>query len=349
MMPKSTATSLPSSSTNRLPGCMSAWKKPSRSAWRRKVWITARPSALQVEALGFERGAVGERRAVDPFERQHVARGASPSRPPARGNPDRPWCSPPSRRARRPRAAGPSRSRPSGASVSTISISRSRRASAESCSACARGEGEGVEIGLEAALDARPQHLHGDRPARAAGVSELGAMHLRDRGGGDRRAERGEERRAAACRRRAAIARLGLGLRERRHLVLQALEVARERDADHVRARRQELAELHIGRTEPGQRGGQPVGGDLAGRPLDQPRQRERAARRQRQRRRIDQGEHALAREHEAGARETGEMGERGDHLESFRWSSLPGSTRQSISFARCSCEEGWTPGSSPG
>ena len=40
MMPKSTAISLPSSSTNRLPGCMSAWKKPSRSAWRRKVWIT---------------------------------------------------------------------------------------------------------------------------------------------------------------------------------------------------------------------------------------------------------------------------------------------------------------------
>ena len=42
MMPKSTATSWPSSSTNRLPGCMSAWKKPSRSAWRRKLWITVR-------------------------------------------------------------------------------------------------------------------------------------------------------------------------------------------------------------------------------------------------------------------------------------------------------------------
>ena len=78
MMPKSTATRLPSSSTNRLPGCMSAWKKPSRSAWRRKVWITARASALKVEALGGEPRAVGQRRAVDPFEREHVARGAVP-------------------------------------------------------------------------------------------------------------------------------------------------------------------------------------------------------------------------------------------------------------------------------
>ena len=41
----------PSSSTNRLPGCMSAWKKPSRSAWRRKVWITARARCLRSKPL----------------------------------------------------------------------------------------------------------------------------------------------------------------------------------------------------------------------------------------------------------------------------------------------------------
>ena len=45
MMPKSTAQSRPSRSTKRLPGCMSAWKKPSLTAWRRKDWITVRPSA----------------------------------------------------------------------------------------------------------------------------------------------------------------------------------------------------------------------------------------------------------------------------------------------------------------
>ena len=35
---------------------------------------------------------------------------------------------------------------------------------------------------------------------------------------------------------------------------------------------------------------------------------------RQRQRPRVDQREHAFAREHETGARETGEMGDAGDH-----------------------------------
>ena len=78
MMPKSTATSLPSSSTNRLPGCMSAWKKPSRSAWRRKLWITLRPSAGRSKPLRFERAVVAEPNAVDPFQRQHLARGAIP-------------------------------------------------------------------------------------------------------------------------------------------------------------------------------------------------------------------------------------------------------------------------------
>ena len=149
--------------------------------------------------------------------------------------------------------------------------------------------------------------------ARRAAGGDLGAVHLRDRRGRDRRTEGGEQVAQRLAERELDRA-LGLGLRERRHLVLQGLEVARERDADHVRPRRQELAELHIGGTEPGQRGGQPVGGDLAGRPLDEPRQRERAARRQRQRRRVDQGEHALAREHEAGARETGDMSQAGDH-----------------------------------
>ena len=44
--------------------------------------------------------------------------------------------------------------------------------------------------------------------------------------------------------------RFRFGLRERRHLVLQAFQIARERDADHVGPRRQELAELDISRAE---------------------------------------------------------------------------------------------------
>ena len=48
------------------------------------------------------------------------------------------------------------------------------------------------------------------------------------------------------------------GLRERRHLVLQRFKIARERGPDDVGPRREELAELHVGRPEPRQRGGEP-------------------------------------------------------------------------------------------
>ena len=78
MMPKSTATSWPASSTNRLPGCMSAWKKPSRRAWRRKLWITLRPSSGRSSLRRSSAARSLQRDAVDPFQRQHVAGGAIP-------------------------------------------------------------------------------------------------------------------------------------------------------------------------------------------------------------------------------------------------------------------------------
>ena len=37
MMPKSTARYWPSVETKIFPGCMSAWKKPSRNAWVKKI------------------------------------------------------------------------------------------------------------------------------------------------------------------------------------------------------------------------------------------------------------------------------------------------------------------------
>ena len=98
------------------------------------------------------------------------------------------------------------------------------------------------------------------------------------------------------------------GLRERRHLVLQALKIARDLLADHVGAGRQELAELDVSRAEPGERCGEPALAAFGARPLDQPGERDRGLGRQRQRPRVDQREHALAREHEAGARQAGEM-----------------------------------------
>ena len=53
----------------------------------------------------------------------------------------------------------------------------------------------------------------------------------------------------------------GLGLRKRRQPVLQAFQVARHDDADHVGPRGEKLSELEIGRPEPRQRARQPRAG----------------------------------------------------------------------------------------
>ena len=143
--------------------------------------------------------------------------------------------------------------------------------------------------------------------------SNFGAMHLRDRGGGDggteadidlvhRLAERGGDH------------GFRLALRKRRHLVLQAFEIARDLLADHVGTGRQELAELDVSRPELGERGGEPARSVFCGGALEQAGERDGRLRRKRQRPGIDQREHAFAREHEAGAREAGEMGNTGDH-----------------------------------
>jgi hypothetical protein len=142
------------------------------------------------------------------------------------------------------------------ASVSTVSIRRSRRASADGLSAW-RAAKVKPQIDAEAPLDAGPKNLDRDRLA-ALGRDDLGAVHLRNgsRGdGGSKRRERVLER-LAQRRRNGGF---GIGLRERRHLVLQRLQVARQRKPDHIRPRRQELAELDIGRPKLGERGRQAI------------------------------------------------------------------------------------------
>ncbi len=47
MMPKSRATYWPAGVTRMLPGCMSAWKKPSRNTWVKKISTPARDRALR--------------------------------------------------------------------------------------------------------------------------------------------------------------------------------------------------------------------------------------------------------------------------------------------------------------
>ena len=69
----------------------------------------------------------------------------------------------------------------------------------------ARGKEESVEIGVEAPLDAGPQHFHRHRPARAVDL-DVSAMHLRDRGGGDSGTEARVDVAAKACPSAAATA-----------------------------------------------------------------------------------------------------------------------------------------------
>ena len=57
---------------------MSAWKKPSRKACRRKLWITARASSFRSRPLGQQGRVIGQMGAVDPFQRQHFLGGAIP-------------------------------------------------------------------------------------------------------------------------------------------------------------------------------------------------------------------------------------------------------------------------------
>ena len=295
MMPKSTATRRPSSSTNRLPGCMSAWKKPSRSAWRRKLWITLRPSAGRSKPLAASaawslsgvpsiHSSVSTSRAVRSQSTAGTRKPAS-SRVFSRHFGKRGRFQPEIHFHRH--RAGERRHRFDRAQALRFERQAFR---------LARGKEKGVEIDLEAALDAGPQNFHRHRLAHAVDV-DFGAVHLRDRGGGDRRPEAGIDRDRAACRRRrrwplpprpaGTAPSCPAGFRDRGAIV----------GADHVRARGHELAELDVSGPQPGERGGEPAGAVLAARPLDQPRQRDRALGRQRQRPRVDQRQHALARD----------------------------------------------------
>jgi hypothetical protein len=149
-------------------------------------------------------------------------------------------------------------------------------------------------------------------------VVDFGAVHLRDRCRGHRRPE-AREGLAQRVAERGGHRHFRLALRKRRHLVLEAFEIAGDCHADHIGPRCQELPEFDVGRTEAGERCRKPNGCALAARPLDQPRTAHGRPRRQRQFVRVDERQHALAREHHAGAAETDGMGNGGDHEDACR------------------------------
>ena len=261
----------------------------------------------QIEPARFKRGAVGERRSVDPFQRQDRARGALPVdrghaeirivlrvvadlgdgggfQPQVHLDGDR------------TRERIDHLDEPQPARLGRMALRIARR------------EIHRVEVGPEAPLDAGAQHLDGKR--MSAG---LRLVHLRDRGGRDRGAERGEQLGDRLAERRGDRG-FRLRLRERRHLVLQRFQIARERGPDDVGTRGEKLPELHVGRPEPRQRGGELDRGARMARPLEQPRELQPKPRRSGQGRGIDQAEHAFAREDEARAREPEQMADRSNH-----------------------------------
>ena len=219
MMPKSTATRRPCASTNRFPGCMSAWKKPSRSACVQEAAHHELGDALGIVTGGLQRlddRARGCRRSI-----RWSARGprCGSSRWRARGNRDRPWCAPRARtpprlpcadrvRARRrPRASRPRRRAAGGAPPSR----RARR--------CARRSAKRGKIAREFLLDAGTQHLHRDAARRI--VRGLGFVDLRDGGRRDGLAEAMRTSPSSGLPRSRSTTASRCAGRERRQTVLQ--------------------------------------------------------------------------------------------------------------------------------
>ena len=291
---------------------MSAWKKPSRKRMAQEALDHLAAERRQVVALGLERGAVVERRAVDPFEREHLARGAVPV----------------DRRhaeilvlARVLRHLG-ERGRLQAEIHFDGDRTRQRRHRFDRAQPLrfqrqafrlARNVEESIEIDLEAALDAGTQdfHRHGFRAPPSASTSARCTCAMEAAAtAGPKFGEHVLDRLVEGC----GDHGFRLALRKRRHLVLQAFQIARDLLADHVGPGGHELAELDVGGPQLGERGGEPAGAVFRRGTLEQAGERDGRFCRQRQRPRVDQREHAFAREHKTGARETGEMGKAGDH-----------------------------------
>ena len=179
------------------------------------------------------------------------------------------------------------------------------------CFRVVRDEEEIAEVAAETRGDIGPEHFHRNRFAYAVPL-RLAAMHLGDGSGGHRRAEADKRLRHRAFQGQGNDG-LCFTLRKRRQPVLQAFQVARHRDADHVGPGRQKLSELEVSRAKPRQRARQPRAGFGAG-TFDQPRQPQRKLSGRRHQARIDHAEHAFAREHVSGTDQPRDVGRRRNH-----------------------------------
>ena len=203
---------------------------------------------LAVEAALIERRMVGDRRAVDPLDRQDALAGPLPvdGRHPEIGNARdivrhlgyggrlQPQVH---LKVGRPLEVGDDGDRPQPAGRRIPGLDLAGR------------EGVAVEITLEALLDMGPEDLDRHGPAAAVGVDHFGLVDLSDRGGRNRRPERDEVVFELAT--QFALDRgTRLGHREWRQPILQRRQVAGEFRADKIGAGGEKLAELDIARTE---------------------------------------------------------------------------------------------------
>ena len=208
--------------------------------------LNQRPGELpQVEAFGQQPRPVRQRRRIDPFQRQHLLGGAVPVHTGdakirivfgVLGH----------FRERRGLQAKVHLDRdraPQG--VDHFDETKPPRLGGNAFSVT-RHVVEGAQVGIKAAFDTRPQQFDRDRP-RAVFAGDFRPMHLRDRGRSDRRTKARKNCTDGLAERR-GDRRLRLRLWKRRHVVLQLLQIARRRGADHVGPRRQKLAQLHIAR-----------------------------------------------------------------------------------------------------
>ena len=307
MMPKSIATIRPALSTKRLPWCMSAWKKPSRMAWRRKDCNTLRAKSLRsypsrATRARSDKGTPSIHSSVSTSlaVRSQSTSGAWKS-----------WSLATLSRNSEAAAASSRKSVSSftvRASVSTTSMARSRRPSEEKRSAIRAITYISARSRAKSVFDAGPQHLHRDL-ALALVVTGVGDMHLRHRGRRHRLAE-GQKHLVDLLAQR-LLDDLDRRLApERLHAVLQGGQRIGDFAADDIGPRRQELPELHIGRADLREGAHQRFRAaaeiparDEIGEPHRQPRRR-------RQQLGIEPGEHAFAREDIAGARQSQKMPE---------------------------------------
>ena len=290
---------------------MSAWKKPSRSAWRRNACISFCGQFRQVVAGGAKRIEIGELDAVDPFEGQHVARGQLPLD------------------FRHPEALvaggrlGHFRER--GCLEPEVHLDRHRPGEGvdhRHRPEPARGRidplddaGAGIES-VEVAPETLPMPGRSTLTAtclRPVLGDDPGLVDLRDRRRGDRRGERREQH-VDRLAERLLDRRPRLRLGKRLDLVVQPAERVGDLGADDVGPGREELAELDVGGAEPVDGAGQAFGLAVDLLALDQPRQPERQARPPRQGFGVDAGEGAFAGEDETGARQAKQRGDGARH-----------------------------------